>query len=693
MNGGVAGSSGNVNLGDIVTGGTVQYAHPSFTGETKTTKSISGSESVASTTHKHDVDVKFKTATTAAGTASATAATEVAYLESIDVQTKKMTASFSGTSATTLGINETGISVTDKDHQHSVTAAGSITLADSILQGSGPLYIESVTYTPPTTTPVTVALGTHTHSYTPSGSVSLGSSDSSANNGVEYIQKVTLPTIKTTTPVAPATHNHTFAKAVGVTLETGSTGDVTIATDISGSAASGSPTYGYLKLNPGTTPKSSATPNHTETATKADSGSGTAVASTVHRHSFTGYELTGSNSSHTPKYMKFSAGTTPPKSASPTNTSTPSDANSGTAVQAYTSISAAGGVSSSRTTSGSGTTARRKLTISHTDPTFGATPAAPNAHTHNYDKTTGVSLTAGTAPSMNFNTGNSSDTPYVASATNSSLALTAKADPEYTSSPAAAANNGSASTTVAAHTHTHPYDKTTSVSLTAGTAPSISTSGTTSDGAIQYLASYTTSGGSWEATTKKIKATISYDTSATTDNFSGTAVNAVTALNAGSKTTQYFHPSFSGTQDSVGQTGVGSQTSVVESITDGSINTDKKYMTGTFTGSSVSTTKTANANVVEAAPKSHTHNVSATGNITLSETADNNGITFVSSTTQSQKYFASSVSVSNPSDTVTVASSDHTHTVDTAGSVSLNLNSTVSDDAIITGLTKATPQS
>ena len=74
---------------------------------------------------------------------------------------------------------------------------------------------------------------------------------------------------------------------------------------------------GYLtSFSAGTTPPSSATPGNESKNTGNDSGSGTSVASSAHTHSYTTYSLTGSNASGSTKYMKFSAGTTPASSAS-----------------------------------------------------------------------------------------------------------------------------------------------------------------------------------------------------------------------------------------------------------------------------------------------------------------------------------------------------------------------------------------
>ena len=180
-----------------------------------------------------------------------------------------------------------------------------------------------------------------------------------------------------------------------------------------------------------------------------------------HTHSYNTYTLAGVNASGTTKYMKFSAGTTPPSGATPKHTSTTSGANSGTAVSAVTGYpnfsGGSGSFSATRTTEGDARIyAHRRLTIthSHTAASLG-TPstsnAAPNGHTHSYDKTTSITFTAGTAPSMNFNTSSSSDTPYIASMTNGTISLTTNTNAGDTT-----ANSGTA-VTLSGGAHTTKY--------------------------------------------------------------------------------------------------------------------------------------------------------------------------------------------------------------------------------------------
>lgn len=659
-------SGGVVNLGDVVTGGTVQYAHPSFTGNTNTTTDANehsggtatvassththgisltsnnsnvqgsiayieasggasgttqyagaaftgdsantsvtapnsgGTTSVASSTHIHTISVGFETgATQAAAEAALATATasdstsipaSVKYLEDITVTSKNLSGTFSGTSAITTTPNYpenyTGVEVPTGAHTHTYTPAGSVSLEGVSTQGAGPQYIYSIDYEAPTaaTTP-SVAKADHVHSYTPSGSINLDPTSSSTkdtsdvNNPVEFVESVTLPVATATGTAAISGHTHTYDKTTSVTLTIDNeSGGVVIAKDITGSAASGDPTTKYLHWSAGTTPASSATPTYTDTDTENDSGNGQAVASTAHRHSYTTYSLTGSNTTHTPKYMKFNAGTTPKASATVNYDDTAATGTATTLTGSETKY-----LTMKRSTSGSGTSARRTLSIKGSQASDTAAALNMNyiestsssTHTHTYSKTSSVTLNNGTAPSMNFNTNNSSDFPYVAAMNDSSLALSPST--EYTGAPYKGASNESASATVASHSHTHSYKKTTGVTLNAGTAPSLISNETAANG-IKYLQEYEVSGGSWSAVTTRLKAAPNH-TSTLSDGKStantGT-VTAVTAIGNGDVTTKYLHPKFTGGTANTVATGSGSTTTVVGSLTSGTFDITNK---------------------------------------------------------------------------------------------------------------------
>ena len=285
-----------------------------------------------------------------------------------------------------------------------------------------------------------------------------------------------------------------FSTAASMNFDTGNSGDASYISSISGGSAV-SPTTKYLHAS-----TTNAAPNaHTHTLTATGSVS-----------------LNENNSTSTGRlqYVKsFSAGTTPPSSASPSHTSTSTGNASGKGVDAITGISGGSGsltsVSSltpgvlgieyldavsltaaslgtastvsaitgisggdlygTRSTSGSGFTARRKLTLTHS----GASSSSTSNVVTGYPSFSGGSLSSTSKYLLHTHTG-------------ASVSSTSK---------------------VSLQEHTHSYDKTTSISLTAGTAPSV--------------------------TTKYMDASFS-GTSATTSANSGSAVAAITSLSGAS---------------------------------------------------------------------------------------------------------------------------------------------------------------
>ena len=252
----------------------------------------------------------------------------------------------------------------------------------------------------------------------------------------------------------------------------------------------------------------------------------------------------------------FKAGTTPPSSATFSGTSTNTAASTATAISALT------GVKVSDTAS-----------------------AAPGGHTHNYSKTTSITLNASTStgtgaikytesisgskPSLTGVTSfvkgitagsgslTSNDTTtdgikYVQTAT-----LTPGTTPVSSASPSITSTNsgssgGGVSTAIAsvstdgvltltaaiqaASAHTHTYDKTTSITLSRGTAPSLSANTkylhhshtpttSTGNGTVGI------SGGEYTANIKYLTATPKHETVASLSN-SGTNIDAVTAIGA-----------------------------------------------------------------------------------------------------------------------------------------------------------------
>ena len=216
--------------------------------------------------------------------------------------------------------------------------------------------------------------------------------------------------------------------------------------------------------------------------------------------------------------MKFNAGTTPPSSATFSGTKTNS-------LVTAVSVNSQGSVtlSGSRTTSGSGTSARRTLTItgSHSGTTLTVTKG-------DYTPAGTVSFTPGTAPSMNFNTGTNTDTPYISAVSGGSevTVTTRYMKIETTDADTKTVLTGVKATSTADAApagHTHSYGSSTALTTSANSGSAVAAitnltaNGEQATGDIKYLEDYAVSGGTVSGTTK------------------------------------YFHPSFSGTTNDTGE--------------------------------------------------------------------------------------------------------------------------------------------
>jgi hypothetical protein len=552
--------------------------------------------------------------------------------------------------------------------------------------------------------------------------------ESKSNGRIPFVASIssTKASASGTAKAGSETHTHNYDKTTGVSLTANTstaTGRITYVESISGGSGS---------LTTDTTSTNGIKYVESISSTGA-SASGTAKAgSETHTHTYDKASLSGSNSSHTVKYMKFSAGTTPKSGATPVHTSNNSGANSGTAVTALTgvkvtaqptigltanaatatgrityveSISGGSGSLTSDTTStngikyveaqgtfSAGTTPPKSASFSGTAATItptltgkiisgtsclelgitgasytpagsvtltagtapsmgaattkylhhthtaasattkylsasasgtavgadGTASVAPSGHTHTYDKTTSITLTAGTAPSMSFDTKTNTDTPYVASATNSSLALshtsTASGGPSATTTFVTGVTGGTTSATTKYLHHSHSAASATTKYLSA--APSNTS---TASGAPSATTSFVTgvSGGTTTATTKyldHIHNTPSVSSSAK-------AVTAVAANGTASVApSSHTHPvTAAGTVELTRGTApsLGAATTGTVGISGGSISPTTYYLEHGHTGASLGTASTANA-----APHTHTHSY---GSSTALTTTANSG--------------------------------------------------------------------
>lgn len=557
-------------------------------------------------------------------------------------------------------------------------SGGSGSLTSNDTASGGIAYIASASHTAASLgTPNTgsAAPNGHTHSVTAAGVIDLGS-NTEAEDGIKYVESVSggSAVSKTTkymkfnagtTPKSGATPVHTStATGDNSASETVNTSSHTHAVTLTANAETATGRITYVQSISGSAPSLTGTKTFI-TGVSGGSGSLTSVTTQatgdiqyVEDISYTKQALSGTTSFNTDAIKSASLSASRSTSGSGTSARRTLTLSTSTSAASKASVTITDGavtptlkylhhIHNAASSSGSGTvgisggsyTATTKYLSATTNASTNTVNVAKDTHTHNYDKTTSITLTAGTAPSMNFNTGTSTDTPYISAISGGSAvsSVTKYFHPEFEGSAVTTgANSGTAITAITgypnfsggsathttkylhhAHTaaslgtpytsdvapneHTHTYDKTTSVTLTAGTAPSLNfDTGTSTD--HQYI--YDVSGGSAVTTTTKymkvgttaadtttvltgVKVTSTSDvapaghthsygssTALTTSANSGSAVTAITGLAANeeqatgdikyledyevsggtvSGTTKYFHPSFSGTTKDTGE--------------------------------------------------------------------------------------------------------------------------------------------
>ena len=466
---------------------------------------------------------------------------------------------------------------------------------------------------------------THTHNYVKATGVDLGSS--TATDGVKYVESITEGKGSLTSDTS-ATNGIQYVEAQG----TFSAGTTPVASaSFSGTKTNAlvtAATKSYLHLNAGTTPVSSAAATHTSTATGGASGSVDVV---------TGVKVTSTTKAVSATY------------ANGILTLTPNDV--------VTGIGASG-----------------------------TTKVATSAHTHSYDKTTGITLTRGTAPSLSVD----------AVATNGYGVITDVTRGDYTPAGSitltrgTAPSLGSATTKYLHHSHSsasgtvkyfHPTVTTTTV---ASGGPSATTqvvtgvTGGSTSATIKYLEHIHTGA---SATTKYLSATPT-TTSVDSGTNSGTAVKAVTgyaSFNGGTITpvTYYLahgHTAASG-NTAAALTGVSASgtATVATSISGGSLSKTTNYLHHSHTAASVTDDNKASAvtgvsnegtiNVVTSVSGGstsattkylvHTHTAASVG--------DSDKASAVTSVSNTGTVAAITALSTANLDTTTVASNKHTH--------------------------------
>ena len=293
-----------------------------------------------------------------------------------------------------------------------------VTLSASTTSTDGPKYIEDVTHTAASLT------GTTTFNTDAIKKVAITASETRVDGDTQYVHSITGDA-----PVL--TGDTTFVKSVSggsgslVAYDASSGGNAKTTNGnripfITSLAKDGYTPAGSVTLTAGTAPSMNFnTGTNTDTPYIASISGGSAVSKTT-------------------KYMKFSAGTTPVESATFSGSAVTSGGASATTTSSAgantttTSATGSAGAGSSANTGASTTISDASvsagvLTITKSSHTHSySKPAAhthtyyaPVAHTHTLSHTHSVtaagtiSLTRGTAPSMNFDTDFTSDTPYI----------------------------------------------------------------------------------------------------------------------------------------------------------------------------------------------------------------------------------------------------------------------------------------
>lgn len=430
----------------------------------------------------------------------------IPYVESI---------SSTGASANGTATVLTGVKASGTDTFLKAISGGSGSLTSDTTATNGIKYVEAISSTGASASGTAKAGSeTHTHTYTKPTGVSLGSNTTSTN-GIKYIEDVSHTAASLT---GTKTFNTDAIKSVTLSASTTSTDGPAYVESVTHTAASltGTKTFNTDAIKAVTLSASDTSTDGPQYVQSISGGSGSLTSDTSSTNGIKYVEAQGT----------FSAGTTPVSSASPTNTSTNTGANSGTAVTALTGVKASGTTSAVDASYSAGVlvlTARSTVVTGVA--ANGTASVAPSGHTHSYDKTTGISLTRGTAPSL-----------------------------------------GAATTKYLHHSHTG-VSATTKYMKATGTAASTATVGI--------------SGGSITPVTKYMKAT-------------GTAAGTGTVGISGgsiSKTTKYFHPSI--TTASAATEAPSATTSFVTGVTGGTTSATTKYLHHTHTGASANGTASA----------------------------------------------------------------------------------------------------
>ena len=311
-----SGGSGKLEAYDAATSGTKKVSNgtrvPVVTSVTHTPASLSGTTTFVTKQGTFNAGTTPVSTATFAGTevtSTENSGDAVVALTGVKVSSSSSAAPGGHTHSYT---KTTGASLS----ANTETATGRITYVESISGGSGSLttdttstngikYVESISSTKASASGTAKAGSeTHTHTYTKATGVDLGSNDT-AEDGIAYVDSVThaAATLSGTT-----SFNTDAIKSVSLSASSTSSDGPVYVQSVSGGSGSlksyDASTDGTAKTSSGRIPYVHSISGGSASGT----GAGTA-APNEHTHSYTKYSLSGSNSSHTKKYMKLSTTT------------------------------------------------------------------------------------------------------------------------------------------------------------------------------------------------------------------------------------------------------------------------------------------------------------------------------------------------------------------------------------------------
>lgn len=609
---------------------------------------VSASSSAAPGGHKHSYD---KTTSISLSSSSTTSTGSIKYTE--DISGSKPT--LGGTKTFVTGVTEGSGSLKSYD----ASTNGNETISSGRIQ-----YVHSITPGSASGTGSgTAAPNNHTHSYNTyslSGSNSshtkkyLNSSTtaadtssvgiSSGGGSLEAYDAATNGTKKvsngTRIPVITALTKGSYTPAGSVSLTSGtapsmnfntnSTSDTPYISAISGGSAV-SKTTKYMKFTPGDTPPTGASFSGTQGTTGGASGTTGEATPTFTGSSVTSGAASG-NTGAASGSTAAASGNTGGAELSTNSATTLTGASVTNGVLTITSGTHTHSIDSHSHTLGShthGLNSHVHSLNSHThsvsiEGTVGAHTHTISSHTHSFTPAGNVTFTLGDAPSMNFNTGVTTDTPYISavsggsavSATTKYMKFTPGTTPKSSASFTGTATNDlvtGGTTYYVAHGHTSQNLTGTTTFATNGIkAVSLNSASTTSTGAIEYVSSATNSSLSLTTNTN----------SGTTGTNSGSAVSTISGVSYTAPQATTYH--LAHTHTSAKSAGTGTVT-----ISGGEYTANTKYLTAapghTSTVSSVNSGTDFNAATAVAAngtasvaPNEHTHSYGSSTALTTS---------------------------------------------------------------------------